>query len=220
MLKKLAEKMQSMFGRREIFDPATLNDPLALETDWRPAKSGGASFRTHKLVAVQPDRIEFRASLGAKMFYLLFLFIGLGVTIGSVGWRLHSGRFAFDSTTILPLLFGLVFFTAGGCMYYFGTAPVVFDKRTGFFWRGRKAPHAVFDKRTLKNFAELERIHALQLLSEYCGGRKNSYYSYELNLVLKDGARLNVVDHGNKRRLREDADKLSGFLGKPVWDAT
>ncbi len=50
-------------------------------------------------------------------------------------------------------------------------------------------------------------------------GNKSSYYSYELNLVLNDGSRINVVDHGNLKRLRSDTQTLSQFLGKPVWDA-
>ena len=68
--------------------------------------------------------------------------------------------------------------------------------------------------------APLSSIHALQLLSEFVSGSKSSYYSYELNLVLNDGSRINVVDHGNLERLRSDASALSRFLDKPVWDAT
>ena len=45
-------------------------------------------------------------------------------------------------------------------------------------------------------------------------------YNYELNLVLKDGERINVVDHGNLKKIQDDANTLSNFLGKPVWDAT
>jgi len=77
----------------------------------------------------------------------------------------------------------------------------------------------VFDKKTLPYFAKLEDIHALQLISEYCGGNDGSYYSYELNLVLENGKRINVVDHGNKNKLRKEANNLSAFLAKPVWDA-
>ncbi len=62
-------------------------------------------------------------------------------------------------------------------------------------------------------------MHALQLISEYVSG-KSSYYSYELNLVLDDGSRINVVDHGNLAAIREDAGKLALFLAKPLWDAT
>ena len=60
----------------------------------------------------------------------------------------------------------------------------------------------------------------MQLLSKFVSGSKSSYYSYELNLVLNDGRRINVVDHGDLKRLRSDVKTLSQFLDKPVWDAT
>jgi hypothetical protein len=41
-----------------------------------------------------------------------------------------------------------------------------------------------------------------------------------LNLILKSGGRINVVDHGNIEKLKEDAQILSSFLSKPVWDST
>jgi hypothetical protein len=104
-------------------------------------------------------------------------------------------------------------------MLYFGTTPIVFDKYQGCFWKGRKVPNGVSDSQGIKYFARLDEIHALQLISEYCRGNKSSYYSYELNLILKNGNRMNVVDHGNPEKLREDTQALSRFLGKPVWDA-
>ncbi len=87
-------------------------------------------------------------------------------------------------------------------------------------WKGRQPPDQVFDPSTLKHCTPLSRIHALQLIAERCHGKNQSYYSYELNLVLDDGQRINVVDHGNCNALREDARALAAFLGKPVWDAT
>ena len=121
--------------------------------------------------------------------------------------------------TLFPILFGLVFAGVGGAMYYFGTMPVVFDKVRGFYWKGHRPPYELADPAARKQATRLEQIHALQLLSEYCRGKNNSYYSYELNLVLKDGRRLNVIDHGNLGKLRADAAALARFLGKPVWDA-
>lgn len=205
MFEKLALKLQSPASKGNPFDPSRLGDPIAMQTDWTPAKSGGANFRTHKVVKANANRLEFRASMGAILFYLVFLLAGLGVLIGFSASRFSSGRFAFDMNTLMPLLIGLAFAVAGGCMLYFGTAPIVFDKRNGFFWNGRKTPDEVFDKKTLKHFAELKEIHALQLISEHCSGNKSSFYSYELNLVLEDGKRINVVDHGNQVKLREDA---------------
>jgi len=219
MFRNLLEKMKSMVGNRIDFDPSSLNDPVAMQTDWTPAKGGGANFRTHKLVSVSYDRLEFRASTGAKLFYLLFLLVGMGVLIGFSFFKLSSGGFSLDTETLMPLLFSLVFLCVGGWLLYFGTAPIVFDMRKGYFWKGRKAPDEVYNRQTLKYFAKFEQIHALQLISEYCRGNKSSYYSYELNIILKNGKRINVVDHGNQNKLRDDAAILSAFLGKPVWDA-
>ena len=164
--------------------------------------------------------MDFRASAGAIAFYLVFLLVGMGVIVGFSASNISSGGFSFSMSTAVPLLIGLVFATAGGCMLYFGAAPIVFDKRRGAFWKGRRAPYEVVNTVALKHFAELGDIHALQLISEYCRSDNSSFYSYELNLVLEDGGRINVVDHGDLERLQGDARTLSAFLETPVWDAT
>ena len=113
---------------------------------------------------------------------------------------------------------GIVFMAVGMGMFIYGTAPIVFDKGNGYFWKGRKSPQDVIEISSLKKCIQLDQIHAIQLVSEYIHTSKSSFYSYELNLVLEDARRMTVVDHGNLKRLREDAGKLSEFLGKPIWD--
>ena len=44
------------------------------------------------------------------------------------------------------------------------------------------------------------------------------YVSYELNVVLRDAGRVNVVLYADVQRLRADAEVLSEFLGVPTWD--
>lgn len=219
MFKKIIEKLQGLSRGGSAIDPTRFNDPLAEQVDWSPAKGGGASFRTHKLVMVNPGRLEFQVTTGAKLFYLIFIVVGLGIVTGFSVATYSTGNFVFNLDVVMPLLIGCIFAIVGSALMYFGTTPVVFDSRRGFFWKGRKSPNQVFDRKKLKLFAEFENIHALQLISEYCRGDKSSFYSYELNLVLKNGERINVVDHGNKEILRQDAATLSAFLNKPVWDA-
>jgi hypothetical protein len=36
--------------------------------------------------------------------------------------------------------------------------------------------------------------------------------------VLDDGKRINVIDQAGLEKLREDADTISRFLGRPVWE--
>lgn len=219
MFKKLIEKISNLTRTPEPVNPERFEDPIAMKTQWTPAKGGGSNFCTHRLVRISPDRIEFRVSIGAKIFYMIFLLAGLGIMIGFSYHNFSEGTFKFSVDIIMPMSIGLIFAAVGGCLLYFGTVPVVFDKRERQFWKGRRSPREVFDPKSLKYFAEIDQIHALQLISEYCRGDKSSYYSYELNLVLEDGKRINVVDHGNVNKIHDQAATLAEFLRKPVWDA-
>jgi len=219
MFEKLIQKLQMLTVAPVPFDPARFGDPLALQTEWTPAKRGGASFSTHKLTVAGPNRFEFRPSIGAVLFYLLFFFAGLGVFIAVSGSWVSKSANSFDMGLLVPLAISLIFIAVGAYMFYTGTAPIVFERGRGVFWKGRKGPDELVDSRNTGSFVRLDQVHAVQLIAEYISG-KNSYYSYELNLVLADGKRIAVVDHGNLDRIREDAGKLAVFLGKPLWDAT
>jgi hypothetical protein len=219
MFTKLFEKLKGFVDEDDPFDPSQIGDPVAELTAWTPAKGGGANFRTRRLVMVTPNRIEFRASMVTNIFFGSFLLGGIGITAGVFYFHFSTRTFMWSSDTVLPLLAGIGFAVLGGCLLYFGTAPIVFDKSRGLFWKGRKSQGGVSDSNSLKHFTGLEDIHALQLISEYCRGSKRSYYSYELNLVLRDGKRINVIDHGHCDKLRKDAETLSRFLERPVWDA-
>lgn len=214
MINQLLRIICNMGNNRDAFDPAVFGDPLAQQISWSPAKGGGANFRTYKLVTVSLERIEFRATIFAKVFSSIFLLVGLGMLVGFlIG-------FIFAGNTVFPLLLGGVIFAGvGGYLCCDGAKPIVFDKTLGFFWKGKKSPQEVINKDSLKCYTEIKQIHALQLISEYVRGNKSSYYSYEINLVLHDGQRINVIDHGNIKKLREDTTTLANFLGLPVWDA-
>lgn len=223
MFKKLAEKLRGLRVEAIPFDPSTLGDPIASDTEWGPAKSGGASFGTHKLVPVDSFRLEFRPTGGALAFYGVFFVVGVGILLGTSFFGLvgsgslgGSSRLAF----LLPAIIGAVFTLAGGAMLRSGTAPIVFDKRRNAYWRGRVAPHEMSNRHAHETATALDRVHALQLIAERCTSNDSSYYSYELNLVLSDSTRLNVVDHGKKDGLRDDAGTLAAFLNVPIWDAT
>jgi len=219
MLNKLLEKLKVLTRSPGVVDPAGFDDPVAIKTRWTPVKSGGSNFCTRKLKAIESHRIEFRATFGAIIFYSVFFVAGIVTTVVIVTINLGKETMVFNAETFFPVLVGLVFAVVGLTMLIVGTTPIVFDRLNGYFWRGRKQPSYTPEASAKANSVELGKIHALQIISEYCRGDKSSYYSYELNLVLRDGERINVVDHGNKRRLQNDAQTLANFLGVPVWDA-
>ncbi len=219
MLEKLQQRLKELAAMAPpTIDPTQFNDALAEQVEWTPLKEGGANFRTHQLVPGLGNRMEFRATAGARLFCLLFLLVGLGVLAGAVVMAVKG------SEGVLPVLvltfLGLVFAGIGGGMLYAMTRRVVFDKDSGYFWRGRRDPQMALLGAAEGEFTPLTRIHAIQILSERCHSDSNTYTSYELNLVLQDGTRVHVVDHGSQAHLRGDADALGTFLGVPVWDAS
>jgi hypothetical protein len=220
MIEKIKKKIMECVKDHEPFDPSVIPDPLAMKTLWTPARGGGANFKTHNLVRKNTERFEYKSSALAVIFAVIFMLSGLAMMVLVPYSIIKTDQTISDVPSILvPVILGFIFAAAGGALMYFGTAPVVFDKRMGYFWKGRKRPDRNPGAKPLKCAARLNDIHAVQILSEYIGG-KQSYYSFELNLVLMDGKRLNVVDHGDLNRIQSDSQKLSDFLNVPVWDAT
>jgi len=222
VFKKIAEKfkkLKELAANKPDVDPAVFNDPVAMQTEWNAASKGSGNFQIHKLRQLYDDSIEYVPTLGLKLSSALFALVGLGVIAIVIVAEVDSGGRALPWLVGIP--FGSVFLAAGLGIYYSNASPIVFDKHSGFFWKGRKRPHEVFDTSVIKCFAQLNEIHALQLLRFWASGGSNSsgYCYHELNLVLKEGKRINVVTYAKKGKLREDAAILSEFLGVPVWDA-
>ena len=94
---------------------------------------------------------------------------------------------------------------------------IVFDKHLGLAWRGKRDPaHARASGRKKGKCFRLDEIVALQLLAERVHVKRSSYLSYELNLVLADGERVNLVDHAKNKVLQGEAATLGRFLDVPV----
>lgn len=218
MLKDLVRKLQSFTGGNNVFDASQFGDPIAEKTKWVPLKNGGTNFRTHELVLVNPDRMEFKATSLSKLCYLVFAIFGISFIILFLS-TIPADGFSINMNSLISPLAGLLFTAIGVFMFYKAATPIVFDKLNGLYWKGRKTLSEVSDYEASTTSARFETIHALQIVSEYCRGSKSNFYSYELNLVLKNGNRINVIDHGSYKKLRKDADTLAEFLGKPVWDA-
>ena len=220
MLNKLIDKLKEIVGSIERFDPSRFNDPIAEQTGWGPVKDGGTNFRTHKLSKTSEWQINFKPTIGAILFASIFLIIGLSV----IGFSIITNLRGEWYIRAFFFLFGLIFASVGGGLIYKYTSPITFDKQSGAFWKGRKSPAQMDNTEKIKECVWISNIHALQIISEYCSssssnGSSRSYRSYELNLVMNDAKRINVIDHGNYAKLRKDAETLADFLGIPLWDS-
>jgi len=217
MLKKLMAQLKR--GMQPVIpDVSKFNDSIASQVSWNPAKRGGTNFKTHNLVEIGPGRIEFKSSNFAKVFSLIFILVGMGLMLFYF-LNLYQDWTDIDADIILAIV-GLIFFIIGMSLLVWYSRAIVFDKGLGYYWKGKKAPDHTIEYIQPELFVHLNEIHALQIISEFVRHDKSSFYSYELNLVLKDGDRKNVIDHGNLKFIRQDAEKLSQFLNVPIWDST
>ena len=181
-------------------DLNALGSEIAFKTSWEPLAGGGTNFCTHrakKNISLMGDTLIFRTTIEAYFFAIIFVVLGVTFTLAS----------AADGFSDMSGIMGLAFF-AFGCWYQWSLRQKEskFDRYSRRLTQGKKS----FD---------LETVEALQLIREYVRGNKSSYYSYELNLIYSDGNRINIVDHGALRKLREDAALLAEYLSVPVWDA-
>jgi len=191
---------------------------LAMKVDWTPLNGGGANFKTSSLKRVSSSRLETSKSKGGFAFGGVFAIVGLGVMFGmSYSFYQENG---LSLELLFPVLFGSVFAAVGIGMIIW-PRPRIFDLRQGWFWAGSKSLRREQEFVSLKKSARLSDIAAIQVIAERVSGNKGgSYTSWEINLVSKGGERLNVMDHGNKMSIIDDAQFLSGFLGVPVWENT
>lgn len=213
---ELYERFQNTsFDFREgAFDHMNVNIKSKVETS--PLKGGGTSFKTNVLVEESNSKVYYKPSIGVALFSFIFLAIGLGVLFFGIVPLFKNGFNALKFEWFL-ILFGLIFAAAGGFMFYFFYMPRVFDKQLGIYYKAYNVDIHKIKKDTSKKYIPLKSIVAIQLIGEHVQSDKGSYKSFELNLVLNDSSRKNVVDHGNLKSIITDAEILSAFLNVPIW---
>lgn len=220
-LKEIVEAAQKRAAAS--IDTEVFNHPLAQSTDWHPLAGGGANFQTHRLDSANPDLLVFRCTKGAYWFAGIFCFFGLlGMVIP--GAIFVTGGMQEWTLLLFAVLFGGIFLGVGALLLYFMTMPRVFDTFYGVYYKGRKKPQDSMTLGTVQNRKKgpvpLNEVKAVQVIRERVTSKNSSYYSYELNLVLADASRINVIDHGKLAAVIEDAETLATALGVPLWDGS
>lgn len=193
-------------------------DNLRSRVETSPLVGGGASFKTNVLVNESSSKIFYKPSIGVAIFSFIFLAVGLGVLFLGIKPVFKNG-FDYASIEWFLILFGTVFASAGGFMFYIFYKPRVFDKHLGYYYKAYKPNIHNTKIKKSKTFTPLKSIVAIQIIGEHVKSDEGSYKSFELNLVLVDASRKNVVDHGNLKSIIIDAEVLSAFLNVPIWHA-
>lgn len=188
-------------------------DPVAAKTSWKPAKRGGVSIRSHESICEGGNRVTLQPTGLARAFVALFPMVGAGV----IGYGL---LFGFEvQVPWLPWVVGAIFLLAGPYLRAL-VRPFTLDRSLGIYWNGsgEKSPGSV--RVSNARAGRLADVHAVQIVREHVRMKEGgSFASYEINLVLKHGRRVNVCDHGDLSGTRADAARIAQFLRVPIWDA-
>lgn len=186
-------------------DPNT--DPIGQQISWESLQNGGSNFLSERLKKRSYGYL-ISASGMLKAMAWAFLLIGLNWLV----WT-YVETYTFKPDTLDFMTIGGIFFTSGG--------PFLL---VGLFLTLMSSAKAVIHMRKRTVIAGGERlpfnqIHALQVLQKFVqGSSSGGYFCYELNVVTKNGARHNLLNHGDKTYLLSDTVKISRILRVPVWN--
>ena len=190
--------------------PDVKNDPIARQVEWGPVVEGGNNYRTH-------TRIDEALKIVYKPTFLALVNI-----IFITGFLVFFFFDLYNESASQPIdpIFKLVTACILAAYFYSLTRlfqPRIFDLDTRVYRYGWRKPEVEIYYLDNKNCINFEHIHAIQLVDEFIEDDDGDYTSTELNLVLKDHQRVNVLDHSDKASLFRDAKHLGKVLNKPVW---
>ncbi len=192
-----------------------LNDDVAKRTEWGLVKEHRMEFGSYCLKQVSASRAQFNFRFRSLLIPGILLALGTQLVMAT------AKEILGDKAILAGIPTGAAILLAGFLLLRIWMTPRVFDLGAGYYWKSRDMP--IFENlQNTENFCQLKDIYAIQLLK-----RKNGKASTrdgwdircQLNLVLRDGNRLNAVTHGRKALIQTDAGKLSRLLDVPVWDA-
>lgn len=197
--------------------PSSISDhPIAAGASWSPLRPGGSSFKTHKFKLIDAHSAVFGSTIGARLFALAFGGMGTIIAIIGITGLMSDGPQGLSVGLIMAVI-GTLFAGVGVWLYLTFDKAIIFNLSEGLFWRGKR-PNLSDSTQKPDDWCRISEIAGIQMLKELSRSNKNTFYSYEINLILDDSSRRHVVDHGNKDQILQDAFQLGEFLQVPVWN--
>ena len=176
-----------------------------------PLVPGGSSCVTAILhdrrdgtLRFQPPKVFYFIPVFMFIFGCIFLFVALTVVYDPIM------KPFFCIGAFIPWLIGTL-------VLFFTKKQAVFDFNRKCYWKDRRNLRMGENPERMKDYLAFKNIDSLQIITEHCRGSKGAtWFSYELNIVCRDGKRLNVVDHGGLQQIRMDGRRLADALGVPL----
>ena len=177
-------------------------------------------MRNKRMRKISKNRIEFEMTQRGLIAPAVFILLGIIAAVSIF----RSWGSAESRDLIIMCFFAVGAVGVGITILRKELIPQVFDRESGFYYVGDKEPYYLEGK-FIGIGCTLNEIHAIQLIQEVVGRHRREwgipfFFTYELNLVLKDGSRINIIDHTKRKATQAEAKELSRFLKVPIWDAT
>lgn len=174
---------------------------------WYVTDAASASYYSHCL-KIKKGEVWLYPTITSYFTMFLFFAVGAIFMLSTIASYFEDGIFYYDSDFIPDVLLSSIFAGIGATMYTLRSR-AVFSKEKGLYQDKRKA--------FAKPDVELSNIQCLQLFKHRVKGSKgNGYKCYQLNIVMHNGDRVTVMNHGGKREIIRDAHLLSDYLEIPL----
>lgn len=206
-------------GKLEL-DPLEIKESEFDRIELIPLVPGGNSGKTHRFIYVDSNEIEIVPDYG---FFWRVLDI-IPTTLPPLLWIVFM---FIDILGIFGMLVVLFIYLAILILHSFIktinlNTKIVFNKRSGLYWI-KKMTFISFNKTVA---IRLKDIKAVQIVKEEVKQTETVFEEqvdliescFELNLILKDNSRRNLIDHSEGNSILYDAKQLAKFLNVPLYN--
>jgi hypothetical protein len=180
-----------------------------------PVQPGvGANFVLYRLEQDGP-LWRYNPTLGAKLFNLVFSLAGYAALLLGVVQLVRVPPIG-----LVALVIGVLFLWISRYLSARIATGPVFDtmvRRIELF--ERIADTFSFSPMALKQRLRFDQVRELEMLTKHIQRLDRAGYdNHELNLVLDDGTRVNLISHPDTAQIARDAQTLAGIIGVPIRD--
>ena len=163
----------------------------------------GPKFLSHQLI-VSNKTAYLKPTMSSMLFCMVYIVVGVFL-IGLASYVYIMSQ-QIDLSVFLGG-FGIAITTFGFTLIQPFLKWARFDKKKGVF------------SNTVDRNVKLSRILSLQVNNKMVKRNQGvNYPCYELNLLTKNGRRINILNHNNLQQMLADGDALSRFLEVELED--
>jgi len=186
-------------------DPSVFEDQIATETSWNAMPDTHSILHHKRLLEIDDNTLIYGITPVRRVVGFVSVFLGL------IAFALFSVE-SNISTGVILLMLSVAAGTLGFLLVLKNSTPIIFDGNEERVYWGRG------DEQISKRFSD---IHAIQHIPNLFTGTKNgTWYECQLNIVMKDGSRINLTNNSNFKKTDSEIEKLKTLLDVKVWDTT